>query len=347
MNRFDKRKQKIITSIANATIPLTGKALSLSLNLSLRTIQSEIAAINKVLPLIHSSNKGYTIRKASWILLDAPVFEQQEAYIILRRMLLASAPFQIDELAEALYMSTSTLERYLKSYEPLLSKFHLEVTRKNAYIQISGSEPNRRKLLQQLILDEISPAFNSIHNLTSYFPGIDLEKIKTIILSAIDKHGYYIMNAYYNNIIVNIVIALYRMRSAHYVEDIQRSFAGFNSSEYQIACEICMQYAAHFHISPSENDISYITSLLEGQIKPVEQTAGKLPTLESLSNDFISDIDRILTEVFQSYLLDIDYSDYLHSFVLHVNELIKRARNTQSASNEILKKHQTELSLYL
>lgn len=337
MNRFDTRKQKIIMAIANSAAPLTGKALGISLNLSLRTIQSEIAAINKVLPLIRSSNKGYTIHKNSWRLLDSPVFEQQETYAILRRLLFSGVPNHIDELAESLYMSTSALERHLKSFEPLLSKFHLKIIRKNAYIQISGTEPNRRRLLQKLILEEISPAFNSIHNLTSYFPGIDLERIKTIILSSIDKYGYYIVNAYYNNIIVNIVIALYRMRSDHYVEDILRNSADFNSCECQIACEICMQYAAHFHISPSESDIFYITSLLEGQIKPVEQTKDKHPTLETLPGDFISEIDSILAEVFQYYMLDIDYSEYLHSFVLHINELIKRAHNTQSAGNDILK----------
>lgn len=337
MNRFDKRKQKIITSIANSTVPLTGKALGISLNLSLRTIQNEVAAINKVLPLIHSSNKGYTMHKDSLRLLNPPSFEQPETLTPLRHLLFAGAPNQIDELAESLYMSTSTLERHLKNYEPLLSKFHLKIVRKNAYIQISGNEASRRRLLQQLILKEITPAFNSIRNLTSYFPNIDLEKMKSIILSTIDKYGYYIMNAYYNNILVNIVIALYRMRSDHYVEDNRICSADFNSCEFKIACEICMQYAAHFHISPSENDISYITSLLEGQIKPKEHTVSKPFALETLSGDFISEIDGILKEVFQYYMLDIDYSDYLHSFVLHINELIKRASNTQSASNEILK----------
>ncbi len=340
MNRFNKRKQEIITLIARSGNPITGKALSISLNLSLRTIQAEISDINKELPLILSSNKGYTISREAWRLLEQPIVlspREKDTHTILRRLLFAASPFQIDELAESLYMSTSTLEQRLKSMEPVLSKFHLKLHRENAFLTISGDEKSRRKLLNQLIMEEISPAFNSINNLNYYFPDIDIGRVKSIILDAVAKYDYFVESAYYNNILVNIMIALYRMRSNYYVEEpICRSPVS-GSVEYQIASEICRQYAAHCRITPSESDVSYIASLLEGQIKPNNQTATKLFFPETLSIDFVSDINSILTEVFQYYMLNIDFSDYLHSFALHINEMIKRAQNTQSASNEILK----------
>lgn len=61
MNRFTDRQKKIIKEIHNSNTFITGKSLSLILNVSLRTIQSEVSAINKVLHLILSTNRGYKI----------------------------------------------------------------------------------------------------------------------------------------------------------------------------------------------------------------------------------------------------------------------------------------------
>ena len=47
MNRFTDRQKKIIKEIHNSNTFITGKSLSLILNVSLRTIQSEVSAINK------------------------------------------------------------------------------------------------------------------------------------------------------------------------------------------------------------------------------------------------------------------------------------------------------------
>ena len=58
MNRFTDRQKKIIKEIHNSNTFITGKSLSLILNVSLRTIQSEVSAINKVLPLILSTTEA-------------------------------------------------------------------------------------------------------------------------------------------------------------------------------------------------------------------------------------------------------------------------------------------------
>ena len=78
MKRFDSRKAKIIQLISANKEVVTGKTLSLSLNLSLRTIQAEIAAINKELPLIQSSNRGYTISQEYYAKLNTQFLKEQD-----------------------------------------------------------------------------------------------------------------------------------------------------------------------------------------------------------------------------------------------------------------------------
>lgn len=92
--------------------------------------------------------------------------------------------------------------------------------------------------------------------MNNYFEGIDVDKIKIIILNSINKYHYYVDNAYYNNIIVNITIALYRMRTDHYVSEPLRNISDkAETVESKIATEICTQYSAHCNIDPSEDDI--------------------------------------------------------------------------------------------
>lgn len=143
-------------------------------------------------------------------------------------------------------------------------------------------------------------------------------------------------NAYYNNLIVNITIALYRMRTDHYVSQPINNISDHSDNiESKIANEICTQYSAHCNIAPTKDDIFYISSLLEGIIKPINQNH-LISSKDILSEDFIEDIREILLNVFSYYMLEINFDEYLYSFALHIHGLIKRANSIQSSGNDFL-----------
>ena len=78
MNRFTDRQKKIIKEIHNSNTFITGKSLSLILNVSLRTIQSEVSAINQVLHLILSTNRGYKIDDNLYKTMDFTAIEKEQ-----------------------------------------------------------------------------------------------------------------------------------------------------------------------------------------------------------------------------------------------------------------------------
>ena len=338
MNRFTKRQKKIIKEISSSNDYITGKSLSLILNVSLRTIQSEVAEINKVLPLILSTNRGYSLDYNMYKALTLQLSEDEQnlEHIILKKVFFHTPHYNIDDLADSLYISTTTLEKYFKTINKTLENFDLKISRNNNTVFVVGNELNKRKYLNKIIFDEINPAFNSIDNLTNYFEGIDVDKIKIIILNSINKYDYYIDNAYYNNLIVNITIALYRMRTDHYVSQPINNISDHSDNiESKIANEICTQYSAHCNIAPTKDDIFYISSLLEGIIKPINQNH-LISSKDILSEDFIEDIREILLNVFSYYMLEINFDEYLYSFALHIHGLIKRANSIQSSGNDFL-----------
>lgn len=340
MERFSKRQRDILTAISDSDTPVTGNVLSLMLDISLRLIQSEIASINRILPIVHSSNKGYRINPDSWKSLTLRIPETAAddniSHSILKKLIFSTSPYQIDEFAESLFISRSTLEKHIKSFQDILSKFQLNLGRENTYIQINGSELNKRRLIKSLLYDEINPAFNSIDNLSTYFPEMDVDKIKSILANSIHKYNYFVDSTYYNNILINVIIALYRVKSDNYIETSPDSQIRKDSDEYKIAKEIYEQYANHCHIKPEDNDIIALSSILEGQIKPIDSNGSDMVSQDILPEQFISDINDILRNIFNYYMLDIDYSDYLYNFALHIDGMIKRAKNTQSVENEIL-----------
>jgi len=336
MNRFDSRKAKIIQIISGSKEPVTGKDLSLSLKLSLRTIQSEISAINKIFPLIHSSNRGYTIHSDNYAQLDTQILKghDNEDHMILRKLIFEAWP--IDDLAEKLYMSTPTLERKMKNLTPFLTQYQLEFVRANASVWIDGDEFSKRKLFNYLIYQEVGPAFNGPNSLKSYFPDIDVEKIKSIILNSIHKYNYYVKNNYLENLILNIVIALSRMRSNNYIgQNYGKELMQSEMIEYRIAQEICNQYANHCHITPKDSDIDSIAILLCGQIQPLEENPDTVIGPGILTQTFVEEISDLLLGVFNYYMLNVDFSDSLYNFALHVDGMINRTKNLVPNNNDL------------
>lgn len=337
MNRFSERKIKIITTIANADSYITGKTLSLLLDVSVRTIQAEISEINKQLFLINSSNKGYYIDKTNFKLCNNQLSHIQSLeHLILHKLLFSDIELHIDEVADSLYISTSYLEKVLHSFDTVLRKYQLNILRKKMYIKICGSELNKRRFISYLILEETTPTFNKLETLNDYFPNINIDKIKSITLNSINKYNYYIVDAYAVNLIVNLTVALYRMKSNYYVTDTSLADAHESSVEFKIAKEICHHYAAHLCITPTKTDIAHMAILLMGQIKPIQEYSEISPSSEILTSEFLHQINMILMNVFEYYMLHIDYSDYLYSFALHVKSMIKRVKNKYPSHNDIL-----------
>lgn len=327
----------MISELVNSTTPVKGKYLAVTLDLSLRTIQKEISLINKELPLIKSTNKGYSID--SDLLPAISMIEDEEKDLnhqLLKKLFFSKERIRIEELADMFFISLSTLENKLKEIDHDLQKFCLKISRQKGFLRISGTELNKRRFISGLIMNEVDPTFNTIDNLSSFFGEIDISKTKSIILNAIHKHDFFVEKNYSSNLLINIILALYRMRIDSYIETIPDSLVTADSVEYQISLDICNQYADHWSIQPKENDIIYVATLIMGQIKPISLKKNEEHTPEILTRDFIDEINNVLLETFNYYLLDINYQQFLYNFALHIDGLIKRASSKQLISNEVL-----------
>ena len=336
MDRFSARQNKIISLISQSDKAISGKELSLKTALSLRTVQSEISQINKILPLVLSTNKGYRIdRDVFSTLTAAKTDESTDGKKILYSLFFSDSPYYYEDLAEDLYLSSSTLDNRIKELNGELSSYGLCIRKSNGFLSIEGEERNKREYIRKLMEDELSSSYLDLTYLENYFEDTDIEHIRLIFINSIDSHNCYIDQIYLDNVLVSIIIALYRMRDDHYIT---QSIVNIPETavEYQISKDICSQYSDHWHIEPTNEDVQYVASLLIGQVRSLALADGINKPEEVMKESFVNEIDSILSDTFSKFLLDIDYSAQLSNFCLHIDAMLKRAKINRPAENLLL-----------
>ena len=330
MRELTTRQSKIVQEI-NTHQSLTGKELSILLNCSVRTIQNEITAINRSHKIIRSSNKGYTLNTSAYEAIYQSSKYPQKDNEALKILLFSSNPIHIYDLADRLYVSVTTLEKHLKTYQDILKDYSLSIIRNKGYLQIEGNEIYKRQLIKNLIINETQGSFINIESFSPYFDNIELSRTKLFLEKIIQEHDYSIDRVYANTLTVSLSVALYRMQTHHYIDSEIIYQSTEDSVEYEIATKILNYYKGKYNLTPTKHDIQYISSLIVGQIKPNNSITNPFDSL--LDPDFINNIRDILNSAFKHYMLDIDFSDNIYSFSMHVDGLIKRSKAMQPAYN--------------
>lgn len=325
-----KRQISIIQKL-NSEIPTPGQLIATTLHLSLRTVQSEIRAINQLSKetLILSSNRGYQLVKNTTFTFEEQLENDNET-LVFKMIILNDFSYNIDDLADELYVSTSTLNAILNNLKNSISPYNLSLIKKNNTVSLVGDELSRRKAIHSLIIKEINLSFDNIENASNYFKNLNINRVKSIILETIHKYNYILESCYETNLIVNILVALSRIREKFSIGNFTSSIDK-DCNEYKIASEICNQLSNHWYFSIEENDILYISMLLTGQIKKDLSHSNLFFEDNLVSNKIIS----LIHNTFDYYMITIDYNQFLANFTLHISALIKRAQTKQYAANLI------------
>ena len=341
LDMLTKRQKELLLEIGNGMGKVKGSILANQLEISLRTLQSEIKAINqgREQPLIISDNQGYSLNPQ--VKIPALFLETKKDEIIqdlLRKLMLEETKYDIDELADEVYVSSSTLSQYLKRMEEIFHDHHLQLKKEKHHVWVEGTELDKRRMIRYLIYQDAQPIFLNLETCANYLPDMDILRIRDIILSAIHHYNCYVEDAYASNLMINITIALYRIRSGFPIKTMEEPSQQIQEHflEYKIAKEICDHYANHWSLPFSQQDIRYIAMLIMGQVKPelLHKQIGQRGC--AIDQQFQDQVKDILLKTFNYYMLNIDCDTFLYNFVLHVDALIKRATSHQHASNAIV-----------
>src|SRR5699024_75558 len=248
--------QAIIQELLKYETPLSGSHLAHLNNVTSRTIREDVREINEIIGTLGGTirpvmGKGYELD-----ILDSDIFkmfiqslnegERSVAYTheertsnIICSLLLSSKYIKMDDLADELFISKSTLQSDMKQVKAILSDYHLEIVSKPGYgIKVSGTEMNLRFCLSQYIFNHTQYKTEP-HSI--YLNNDELEKIQQVVTSTLKTDKITITDIAIKNLVIHIGIAVRRIRDGYSVDGNSERLIKFkNHKEYDIAERIAL-----------------------------------------------------------------------------------------------------------
>ena len=225
---LNKRQIKIINILKSSKQPINSKALSEDIGCSTKTIQLEIKNINSIM----NSIKIESLRGVGYNLVgDISELENIKydltsgdfdriSYIIKRIILLYNGnTLKIENLADEMYVSLSTIKNDLKEVKNFLKLYNLKIISKHKLgISIEGDKKN----LIRCILDS-SLKYSNIYvqDFFSEFVSLNIISIRNEILNKLENESIICTDHEFNNMLNYILLYLSLEDKMEYKEYIQ------------------------------------------------------------------------------------------------------------------------------
>ena len=337
------KKQEKLLFILSEHGTLTANELAQQLNLSIRTIKYYIKELNDEFDggIITSSQKGYTVKTPISKLLiqdidieDSPKDRQSK---ILIKILNSSDKFDLFDLSEEMFISYSTLQIELKKIKHQLSKFDLDMQVKNNHIYIISTEKNKRKLISSLLYNQSNIDFMNYATIQSLFPNIDVNYLKTIIISILEENQYFINDYSLINFILHVTIMVDRIKHNNFT-NYHGEIPSVSESTYKICKLLSEKIEERFSITFSEFEITELVILLISRANQINYDTTNLVKVQNYIGTEVSTlVALILKKLNQIYFIKIEEnSEIILRFSLHIKNLLIRASNNYLSKNPLV-----------
>lgn len=191
-----------------------------------------------------------------------PVYPEDRINYLMKLFLNQEDYLKLDDIAEKIFISRSTLQNDIKEVKERLRFFHLNLINKPYYgMKIEGSEIHKRSCISQYFfhtdsMDELFAKRNQLNELQA--------RIADILFETLDETDFRLTDLGFQNLIVHISIALLRI-DEHIEEDVALYMDIREQKEYEIALRLVSRLNKEFHVQLKDIEVCYITIHLLGK----------------------------------------------------------------------------------
>jgi mannitol operon transcriptional antiterminator len=284
------REKAIIELIIKTSAKHTALSIATFLNVSVRTIQRDLKATEKVLQqfdlqLTRNTNDGLTIegkneqifRLIQHLMESHPIDQTpKERKLLLLLTLLNEESYKIQTLAIQLGVSITTLNTYLDELTDWLKNLNVQLSRRRGVgLQLHGTEANKRKALANYLLlyfneELIESLFLlekgefSQERILHYFIPYYVLVIDQVVNATFNSTQSQLTDSDYIGLIIHICIILQRTE-AHFVqEEIGSEQDKELTEEHDLIVKICMELESKIPVTFTKEDINYLAIILKG-----------------------------------------------------------------------------------
>lgn len=327
MSSIGRREAELGRLLLQAEEPLSVQELALKLGVSTKTVRNSVKAWNEQLAAVGQEisfvkgvgyQAGETAEKEIERILRADAEaqlgqtivptnpEERREYVITRLLtneLEHEGMIDFYDLADELFVSTSTLKNDIKLIQDKLKDYHLRIgmTQKKGLF-IKGAEEDLRSCISEHIVStqrEHKLPVDDLRFFKTLFSAERVEQMQEILNDLIAGYQFRLTDTAFQNLLVHILIMLKRSRMSQSVTYDAQLMETFKASrEYQIAGKIAEQVEKRMHVDLG-GELYYLTQTL--------MTSRTLGAREAENLCFADTIGKIIHEIRR--MTDIDLSD--------------------------------------
>lgn len=311
-----QRLQDIFQFIYNNDVALPGKLAS-NLNISVRTLRSDISVLNDILAdhgaaVLLKRGEGYYIdiqdkeafsafaqalANSSTATLGLETTESRIRYLI-SILLLSSDYLSLDYLADTVFVSTATLQNYLKSIYKILEEYDLDyILRPDRGVKLVGDEKNKRSCMINNLLHFHNKEYTSdfTNEEQFLFQSIDLDELKKIISDVFLLANIGITDMNLKRLTIHTALMYLRIKNEHYINfkntyTIDPAFEDLLTTIIQI-----LEDRYEIYISDGEKEYLYVHIISNADCNILDMSDSNVTAL----------ISRLLDCIYQDYSFDL------------------------------------------
>lgn len=339
--------ERLLDYLSQSDTRVTAAELAEHLGVTTRSVRSYVTAAKAAahpLSIISSSTNGYRLNRDAYATFasggtqrdgDTP---RDRVHHLVRRLTDAPGGLDIHSLADSLYVSESTIESDLRKVKSLGEDAGLTLTRTGSVVSLTGTEAEYRRVLSKIFRTESAQGFLELENVQKEFVSEDLSVFKTRLIAMLQSQGYFVNEYGVNSVLLHVAIAVDRVirRPPPRIPDAAARV------DTPITAALSDLTREHFDVELDDTDVQYLAKLLTtrvitpGQNEPVQSVVDNYVVPEHLET-----VRRIVGQVGEEYLLDLDDEAFMVRFALHVGNLIARAEDNSYSRNPLVKSIKT------
>lgn len=338
-----KRYLELLGLVHEGTYTTT-TSLAQELGVSSRTIRSDIAQLNDELGQWGASVESTPRKGVTLVVTDRdrysqyrPAYEQSDlsqderVRQITEYLLTIDHPVLLDDLADMLYFSRSTLKRDMREVRHILSRFGLEIDNR-AYqgMKVTGREEDIRACLAHLK--------RSAGVAASAAEGDELEFLRQIVIRQVTSHHFRISDLAVENLAIHLLIAVKRVRMGNRIEfDVQtvsELAEEAKGANMDVASAILEEVERTYDVSFSRSEAYNFLVRLSGK-QIVSFDSKDANTVVSEENSRL--VFAMLEHVRESYQIDLRFDlELVTTLAMHLAPLRTRMKYGMASVNPLL-----------
>lgn len=348
-----ERQDRLLALLAREGDWVTAGSLADVLGVTPRSIRSYVNAVNTAgepgaPAAIDSGPQGYRVNRDGLLGYRAATAgadggtPRDRLHTIVRALLDDDDGIDVFAAADALHVSSSTLDADLGRVRTLLADEPLRLERVGAHIALRGPESAKRRLISRLAHDEMDDGSFDLEamrrTLGADRVGTDsLTAFKTDLAAELGRRGYFVNEYGITDVLMHIGIAVDRVSSNR---ELEGGRAEASTGSPLLADEVVLDalrrlVVTHFDVELGPEDLQHLVTLLMTRVV----TPGAGAHAEGIGARLDPAVHAAVTSAVQraasEFLVDIEHQDFIDRLTLHVQNLLHRARERAYSRNPL------------